>query len=79
MKVNLKLMATYRDNLPEEAEGGAVDLEVDPGTSVADLVASFGVPVDKTTVILVNGLTPQPEQILSEGDAVAAFPAMAGG
>ncbi|MBS3783169.1 MAG: MoaD/ThiS family protein [Anaerolineae bacterium] len=79
MLVRLKLFATYRRHLPPGSEGYACDLSVSAGTRVGEVMAQFRVPTDGTAVILVNGQTAAPDQVLREGDAVAAFPAMAGG
>jgi hypothetical protein len=43
------------------------------------VLEGLGVPVDGGVVILINGRTGAPQQVLEEGDVVAAFPAMAGG
>lgn len=79
MRVTLKLFATYRRYLPPGTEGHACDLDVSPGSRVGDVMAQFGVPTDGTAVLLVNGRMVSAEHELREGDALAAFPAMAGG
>ena len=80
MNVRLKLFATYCRYLPPGVEGGACDLEVPTGTQIEDLLTRFDIPADsRTSVILVNGHSTTPEQVLEEGDVVAVFPAMAGG
>lgn len=79
MKVHVKLLATYHKYLPPDAEGSTYSVEVEPGTSVEELVATLPVPEGDASVILVNGRGPQPGQILQEGDVVCLFPAIAGG
>jgi len=79
MRITLKLFATFRRYLPPEAKGSACLLEVPAGSSVADVLHRFEVPTDGAAVLLVNGRTADPGQVLEEGDALAAFPAMAGG
>ena len=79
MKVKLKLLATYRNALPPEATEGEIELTISGGMSAAGLVERYGVPVDESSVILVNGSTPKPEEFLKEGDTVFVFPAIAGG
>jgi len=79
MKVSLKLIATYRKLLPEGTEGNSLEINLAKGTSVEDALLSFGVPIDHTSVILVNGQTPENHQKLKEGDTIYAFPALAGG
>jgi molybdopterin converting factor small subunit len=79
MKVKLRLFATYRRYLPAGNDGNTVEVEVQVGTRVGDLVTMFDVPVGQESVILLNGSTSQLDNILSDGDVISAFPAMAGG
>ncbi len=77
MKVNVKLIATYREYLPPECKGKTV-IEVEEGTTAVSLLASLGVPIEES-VVLVNGRSPQPDEILTEGVTIASFSAVAGG
>lgn len=79
MRVLIRFIATYRSYLPPEAAGNSCVLEVAPGTSAEDLVGQYGIPLDNSSVILVNGHTVDLAAPLQEGDVLAAFPAMAGG
>jgi molybdopterin converting factor small subunit len=80
MKVCVKLLASYRQLLPLEAENYKFEVEIEPGTTMADLMSRYGVPLNEESVFLINGLTPNSlEQELVEGDVIAAFSAMAGG
>ena len=79
MKISLKLIATYRKLLPDGTDGNTIELDIIPGTTVEDLLSEFDVPLDETSVIVVNGHMPVEGQVLLEGDLVSAFPALAGG
>ncbi|HHS98011.1 MAG TPA: MoaD/ThiS family protein [Chloroflexi bacterium] len=79
MRVYVKLLATYQKYLPPEAEGSTYPLEVEPGTTVEELVATLPIPGRDASVVLVNGRGPQPDQTLREDDVVCLFPAIAGG
>ena len=79
MRVKLKLFATYRRYLPPDSRGHACDLSIPAGTQVGEVMARFDVPIDGSAVLLVNGRSVTPEEVLQEDDVVAAFPAMAGG
>ena len=80
MKITVKLIATYRKLLPEGTIGNKTQIDVSEGSTVADVLGQFGVPLDDTTAIAVNGLTTLPfSTVLTEGDEVAAFNAVAGG
>ena len=79
MMICVKMIATYRDHLPPEAKNGVIELDVPEGTTVHDAVARFGIPMDDSSVIVLNGLTVPLDTPLSEGDTVTAFSAIAGG
>ena len=79
MKIHVKLIATYRDHLPPDTQGNTATVDVLPGSSVADVLTPFGIPLDGSTVIAVNGLTVPLDTTVSEGDRVAAFSAIGGG
>jgi molybdopterin converting factor small subunit len=79
MNVQIKLFATFRRYLPPGTQGSAVEVEVPAGTPVSQVLSQFEIPDQESFVILVNGRGADPEQVLNEGDAIAVFPAMAGG
>ena len=79
MKVYVKLIATYREHLPPGTQGNTASVEVLSGSSVKDVLEPFGIPLDDSTVIAVNGLTVPLDTTVSEGDRVAAFSAIGGG
>ncbi len=79
MRVRVKLIATYREHLPPGTRGDTVELEVTEGSTVAEVLAPFGIPLDDSSVIVVNGRTVPLDTPLREGDTVAAFSAIAGG
>ncbi len=56
-------------------------LEIPAGARVSDALGQLGIPLDKldAIAILVNGRHSSADQLLQDGDVVAAFPAMAGG
>ena len=79
MQVYVKLIATYREHLPPGTQGNTASVDVLPGSSVKEVLAPLGIPLDDSSVIAVNGLTVPLDTIVSEGDRVAAFSAVAGG
>ena len=79
MMIHVKLIATYRDHLPPEAKNGVVEIDVPEGTTVREAISRFGIPMDDSSVIVLNGLTVNLETPLTEGDTVTAFSAIAGG
>jgi len=79
VKVYVKLIATYREYLPPGTEGNITMVDVPPGTSMAEVLTPFGIPLDDSSVIVLNGLTVPLHSPVSEGDTVSAFSAIAGG
>ncbi|MBI3152369.1 MAG: MoaD/ThiS family protein [Chloroflexi bacterium] len=79
MMICVKLIANYREQLPPEAKNGVVELDVPDGTTVYDAISKFDIPLDDTSVIVLNGLTVDMSTPLKEGDMVTAFSAIAGG
>ena len=80
VKVCVKLLASYRKLLPPGVDSHKFEVEIDPGTTVGQLMGRYGVPLTEDSVFLVNGLTPSSlDQELQDGDQVAAFSSMAGG
>jgi molybdopterin converting factor small subunit len=79
MLIHVKLLANYREHLPPEAKNGGVELDVPDGTTVREAMSCFAIPLDDTSVIVVNGLTVDLDTPLKAGDVVSAFSAIAGG
>ena len=77
MKVQLKLIATYRDFLPPKNKGKA-EIDVPEGTTAVSILEELGVPLEES-VILVDGRSPNPGETLQDGNVVFAFHATAGG
>jgi sulfur carrier protein ThiS len=79
MKISVKLLTIYRKKLPEETTGNTCTLEVPAGTRVGEVLQQFDIPDDSSSVVLVNGFSPEGNQPLQEGDEVCVYSAMAGG
>ena len=80
VKVCIKLLGSFRKLLPPDVDDYKFEVEIPAGTTLADLMTPYNVPLTEDTVFLVNGLSPNSlNQILADGDTIAAFSAMAGG
>ena len=80
MKVCVKLLGSYRKLLPPEVEDYKFKVEIPAGTTLAELMSRYNVPLTEDSVFLINGLTSKSlDQALEDGDTIAAFSAMAGG
>jgi sulfur carrier protein ThiS len=79
MLIRVKLIATYQQHLPPGTQGNTTEMDVKPGITVAEVMTRFNIPLDDSSVIVLNGLTVPLETALNEGDTIAAFSAIAGG
>ena len=79
MRVRVKLIATYLALLPSGTQGNTAEFDAPRGATVGDVLGPLGVPLDDSTVLLLNGLQVEPDALLSDGDMVTAFSAIAGG
>jgi molybdopterin converting factor small subunit len=75
-RVKVNLYATLRSFV-----GGApsVEVEVEPGQTVEQMLKQLGVPAEKTRILFVNNRAASLSQPLQDGDRVGVFPAIGGG
>jgi sulfur carrier protein ThiS len=84
MKVTLKLYATLTDFLPTEArQRNALELDLEPGTTVTQVIAAQNLPQKLCHLVLIDGLFIPPGErdmrILADGETLAIWPPIAGG
>jgi sulfur carrier protein ThiS len=79
MQVQVVLFA-HLSTFQPDGQGGrhARAFELAEGTTVADVIASLGLP-DEPRVVFVNSRHAADEQQLHDGDRLAIFPPVAGG
>src|SRR5947209_4314656 len=79
MKVQVKLLATLRSKLPPESRGNTV-LELEPGATVATVLARLGISESQVHGVMVNDTVEMDrERALAEGDSMVLLPPVAGG
>lgn len=84
MHITFKLFATLTDYLPPNARrSNVMDLEVEDGVTITQVIAPFGLPEKLVHLVLVNGTYIAPEdrasKVLVDGDVLAIWPPIAGG
>ncbi|HUX24727.1 MAG TPA: MoaD/ThiS family protein [Burkholderiales bacterium] len=84
MKVTLKLYATLSDHLPDEArKTNRLELELDAGTTPAQVIESHNLPLKLCHLVLIDGVYIPPAErstrALANGETLAIWPPIAGG
>lgn len=84
MKITFKLYATLQDYLPDEArKTNALPLDLEAGTTVAEIIARFNLPLRLCHLVLIDGVFVPPEaratRVLEENQTLAIWPPVAGG
>ena len=73
--IQLKLFATLRDKLPDNADR----FPVADDTTVADLTEALAIDPKDAKLIFINGRKGMLDSTLSDGDRVGLFPPVGGG
>ena len=84
MTITLKLFASLAAHLPAGARSShRLDLVVDAGTTVLDVIRSQGIPEALCAIVLIDGhWVARPDRAtraLAEGQVLAIWPPIAGG
>jgi len=83
VKITLKLYASLASCLPAEAIKNQAEITVKADATVREVLDTYNVPFEKCHLILINGVFSPPatakQALLSEGDALAVWPPVAGG
>ena len=83
MQVTLKLFASLSSFLPAGARRNKVDLDVEEGVTILNLLDSHHVPREHCHLVMLNGVYHPPETrgevTMKQGDVLAVWPPVAGG
>lgn len=84
MRITFKLFAQLQDYLPAEArKTNAFSLELEEGSSIADVIGRFNLPQRMVHLVLLDGVHVLPEsrqgRVLKDGETLAIWPPVAGG
>jgi sulfur-carrier protein len=84
MRITLKLFASLTDRLPAEARAShKIDLDVEVGTTIQDVIRRRGIPEVLCAIVLIDGKwVARPDRsthALEEGQVLAIWPPIAGG
>lgn len=79
MLIKVRLFATLREYVPHAKIGATLEVELEDGACVIDLVNHFLLPVDLVKLAYVNGIYQELEYQLHENDEIGLFPPIGGG
>ena len=83
MQITFKLFASLAPYLPPDAVQNAVELDLEEGTTVDQVLDGSRAPRQMCHLVLVNGFFVPPGEratkVLADGDTLAAWPPVAGG
>lgn len=57
----------------------SINVELEPGTTIGQVIERLGVPVEKTRIIFLNNRAAQLTSPIEPGDQLSIFPAIGGG
>ena len=79
MPVQVILSATLRKYREDYDPLTGILVDVDPGTTVRDLIEKLGIPPDEVKLIMVDGVASSEDRLLQGEERVAFFPPVGGG
>jgi sulfur-carrier protein len=84
MNVTLRLFASLADCLPQKSRSShRLELDVEPGTTVLDIVRRQRIPEALCAIVLVDGVWvgrgERATRVLADGEVLAIWPPVAGG
>ncbi len=83
MQVTFKLYASLMPLLPPGTKGHAVNVDIDAGSSLQQLIDQFNIDDQQAFLVMVNGVYVPPDArhsyVLKPQDVVAIWPKVAGG
>lgn len=79
MVVKVKLFASLRKYYPEVPLGEGFDVNIESGTTIAQLYKQLGLPEELFKIALVNGLYRERDHMLTDNDELGIFPPVGGG
>jgi molybdopterin synthase sulfur carrier subunit len=79
MGLQIFINATLRNHVPGYNPHQGLNLEIQPGTSVAQVMARLGLPAKEVTLIMVDGRRQEADYLLQGGERLGLFPPIGGG
>ena len=69
----------YADLRQFTGGAAAVEIDVEPGQTIATVLDRLGIPRERTKIAFVNSRAAEPDRVLTGGERVDLFSAIGGG
>ena len=79
MALEIHLAAALRSVVPDYNPRAGLSMEVEPGTSIMEIMRILGIDQRQVKMVMVNGKAALKETILSGEERVGLFPPVGGG
>jgi len=79
IRVNVKLFATLRSYFPDYDPDKGMDVEINEGATVEDLIRSLHLSQNEARVIIANGISKTMTDLVRDRDEVEIFTPLSGG
>jgi sulfur carrier protein ThiS len=79
MALQIFLNATLRQYVANYNPYQGISLEVEPGTTVAQVIAQVGLPPKEVTLIMVDGRRREADFVVQGNERLGLFPPIGGG
>jgi molybdopterin synthase sulfur carrier subunit len=79
MQIEVKLFANFQEFLPPGSQKYGLTMEVEPGTTVGQVLETLKISESIPMITIVNGIHRRTDEALEPGDVLSVFPPVAGG
>jgi len=79
IRVNVRLFATLRRFFPGYNPEKGMDIKVEEGSTIENLIQSLQLPEKEARVILINGKSKKTSDVITDGDQINIFTPIGGG
>jgi molybdopterin converting factor small subunit len=79
IRVNVRLFATLRRFFPDYNPDKGIEVKVEEGSTVENVIQTLQLPKNEASVILINGMSKKTTDMLTDGDQISLFTPLGGG
>jgi molybdopterin converting factor small subunit len=79
IKVNVKLFATLRRFFPDYDPEKGVDVKMEEGSTIENLIQRLQLPPNEARIIFINSISKKITDLIKDGDQINIFTPIGGG